>query len=91
MAATLPRYSKDVFADRGETIYDHDIRPQLTPQAEGQVVVIDIETGSYEVDVDEIAASDRLLARCPDAQIWFRRVGQGPVRRFGPRPSGLPK
>ncbi len=91
MTATLPRYSKEVFAERGEAIYDRDVRPKLTSEADGQVVVIDIETGSYEVDVDEIAASDRLLARCPDAQIWFRRVGKGPVRRFGPRPSGLPK
>ena len=37
-------------------------------------VVIDIETGEYEVDQDELAASDRLLARRFDAQMWTRRI-----------------
>ena len=34
---------------------------------------------------DEIAASDRLLARRPDAQVWLRRVGSRYARRFGQR------
>lgn len=32
---------------------------------------------------EELAASDRLFARKPDAQIWFRRVGSRYARRFG--------
>jgi hypothetical protein len=47
--------------------------------------LIDIETGDYEIDRDEIAASDRLFARRPDAQVWFRQVGSRYARRFGPR------
>lgn len=52
---------------------------------EGKFVVIDIETGEYEIDADELAASDRLLASHPTAQVWLRRVGSDYVRRFGPR------
>ena len=52
---------------------------------EGKFVAIDIETGAYEVDGDELAASDRLLARLPNAQIWLRRIGSSCVRRFGLR------
>jgi hypothetical protein len=37
------------------------------------------------VDRDEIAASDRLLARHPDAQVWMRQIGSPHARRFGPR------
>jgi len=48
-------------------------------------VAIDIETGAYELDADELAASDRLLARIPNAQIWLCRVGSRYARRFGPR------
>ncbi|MFY9820882.1 MAG: hypothetical protein WAM82_05835 [Thermoanaerobaculia bacterium] len=46
----------------------------------------------YEIDRDEIAASDRLLARHPNAQVWLRQVGSPYARRFGPRfkTSGLP-
>jgi hypothetical protein len=30
-------------------------------------------------------ASDRLLARHPDAQIWFLRIGHRALHRFGSR------
>jgi hypothetical protein len=80
-----PRYSKEEFAQRGDEIYERDIRPQVEATHHGQFVAIDIETGAYEVDADELAASDRLVARLPNAQIWLHRVGFRYVRRFGPR------
>jgi hypothetical protein len=33
---------------------------------------------------DTLLAADRLLARCPEAQIWFVRIGHPAVHRFGP-------
>jgi hypothetical protein len=86
MAGPQPRYSKEEFARRGDEIYERDIRAHVEAGNEGKFVVIDIETGAYEIDVDELAASDRLLARNPNAQIWLTRVGSRYVRRFGPRP-----
>ena len=83
MAATKPLYSKDEFAQRGEAIYHRDIEPMVKGRDEGSFVAIDIETGEYEIDADETAASDRLLARVPNAQIWLRRIGSPYIRRFG--------
>jgi hypothetical protein len=71
MPATDPRYSKDEFARRGDTIYERDLRPNVEHGNEGKYVAIDIETGTYEIDADELAASDRLLARVPSAQTWL--------------------
>lgn len=85
MSAPGPRYGKEEFARRGDAIYDRDINPLVGPDDEGKFVVIDIETGAYEIGRDELAASDRLLARRFDAQMWTRRVGSRYVRRFGPR------
>jgi hypothetical protein len=85
MAGPQPRYSKEEFARRGDEIYESEIRPHVEAGNEGKFVAIDIETGAYEVDADELAASDRLLARCPDAQMWLRRIGSRYVRRFGLR------
>lgn len=84
-----PRYSKDEFARRGDEIYERDLRPILEKGNEGKFVAIDIETGAYEIDVAELAASDRLRARVPNAQIWLRRIGSRYARRFGshPRPT----
>ena len=85
MSALKPRYSREEFARRGDEIYKRDIRPRTEASNEGKFVVIDIETGDYEIDADELAASDRLLARNSDAQIWTRRIGSRYARRFGPR------
>ncbi len=89
MSVTQPRYSKEEFARRGDAIYERTILPTLTSADEGKFVLIDIETEAYEIDANEIAASDRLLVRKPDAQVWFRRVGSRYVRRFGPRAGSI--
>jgi len=81
--ATPPRYSREELARRGDEIYDRDVLPRVSPDDKGKFIVIDIETGAYEIDDDELTASDRLLARNPGAQLWLRRIGFGYARRFG--------
>lgn len=83
MRPSGPRYPKEEFARRGDEIFERDISPRLTQEDQGKFVLIDIESGDYEVDADEIAASDRLRARRPDAQPWLRRVGSRYVYRLG--------
>jgi hypothetical protein len=83
MSVRQRRYPKDEFARRGNEIYDRDIRPQVEAGNQGKIVVIDIDSGGWEMDADEMAAAARLEARCPEAQIWMVRVGSPYVRRFG--------
>ena len=83
MAVLEPRYSKEEFAQRGQTIYEHDIRPHLGAGDDGKFVAIDIETGAYEIDRDDYTATERLLRRHPHAQIWLLRVGQRTAYRLG--------
>jgi hypothetical protein len=87
MSEIGPRFGKEEFARRGDAIYERDLRPVLGAKDEGKYVAIDIETGAFDVDADELAASDRLLARVPTAQTWLRRVGSRFARRVGSRPS----
>ena len=79
------RYDRDELARLGEEIYEQDVRPRVAGRHRGEYVVIDVETGEFEVDASELAASDRLLSRLPEAQVWLKRVGYPYVRRFGPR------
>ena len=81
-----PRYSKDEFARRGDAIYENHLCAQLEKGNEGKFVAIDIDSGAYEIDGDELAASDRLTARFPNAQIWLRRIGSRYAHRFGSYP-----
>lgn len=88
MGSARPRYSKEEFARRGEEIFARDILPHLKGVPARHFVVIDIETGAFEVDESEMAASDRLWARCPNAQPWLRRVGSRVAYHFrSPRRS----
>ena len=83
--ATIPPYDREEVARIGDETYERNVLPNLGPEDEGKFALIDVQTGDYEVDRDEIAASDRLLARHPDAQVWTRQVGSRYARRFGPR------
>jgi hypothetical protein len=73
------------FTRRGEAIFEHDIRPKVQNEDENAFVLIDIETGDFKVDKEEMAASDRLLTRLPRAQVWMRKVGSLIARHFGGR------
>jgi len=85
MPTTQRRYPLDEFARRGDAVYDQQIAPRLSPGDEGKFVAIDIETGAYEVDENELAASHRLRIRIPNAQIWMKRIGSPYVHRLGRR------
>lgn len=86
MAAIKRNYSKEEFARRGDAIYEKEVRPRLdADDDEGKFAAIDIESGEYEVDADELEACDRLRSRLPDAQIWMVRIGSPYVHRFGNR------
>lgn len=77
------RYSKTEFVARGDKLYEEVLAPRMTSTDQGKFAAIDIETGEYEVDSDEMQACDRLYARIPTAQIWMVRIGSRYVHRFG--------
>jgi hypothetical protein len=83
MAATKPQYSKEEFGRLGDEIYTRDIYPQLQADSQGKIVAIDITTGAWEIDNDEISVCNRLEKRYPSAQIWIIKVGSRYVRQFG--------
>ena len=62
-------------AARGESIFRDRIRPQLGTLDKGTFVVIDIESGDFEVDARDAIATRRLLNRRPDAITYGVRVG----------------
>ncbi len=82
MSTRGPRYSKEEFARRGDAIYEREIRPTLSLEDNDKYVAIDIETGEYEIDTDDHRATERLIARNPDSQVWVVRVGHAAVDYF---------
>ena len=83
MATTKRRYSKAEIARRGDALIESEVRPTLTADDEDKFVAIDIETGEFELDKNEMKAVGRLRKRLSDPQIWLVHVTLGYLHRFG--------
>ena len=59
-----PRFSSEEIDRRGYEWYEQHIRKQVESQENiGKIVVIDVETGSYEVDSSARTATDRAFSQ----------------------------
>jgi hypothetical protein len=86
MNTRQPRYSKEEHARRGNDIYERHVRLHVEAGNLGKIVAIDVDTEAFEIAEDTLTASQRLLTRYPDAQIWCIRIGHRGVHRFGRYP-----
>jgi hypothetical protein len=78
-----PRYTKEEIAQRGKEWYERGIRAKVEEGNTGKILLIDIETGDYEIDDDQVAAAHRLLAKHPDAALYGMRVGYPSLGKIG--------
>lgn len=85
---TVRGYSREEIVRRGREVYERDIREEIEPHYDGDFVVVDITTGSWEVDEDDVKASDRALEKNPDAVLYFMRVGRPTAYRIGGERQG---
>lgn len=82
MTGLQPHYDRNEFARRGQEAFAK-IAPRLAAADRSKFVAIDIDSADYEVDLDDYAATQRLLARRPQAQIWLMRFGERTAFRMG--------
>ena len=66
---------REEFARRAEEYYARVLRTRLEPAHKGEYLVLDVDTGDYEVDADEMAAIDRARAKHRDTLFYILRVG----------------
>jgi hypothetical protein len=78
-------YTPEEVAARGEAIYAERIRAEAEAAHQGEFIVVDIETGDYEVDRDDLAATKRALSKHPNAVLYGLRVGSPAAYRLGGR------
>lgn len=76
-------YTKEEIVRLGREIYEHEIREKLEPEHDGEFVVVDVESGSYEVAADGITAARRIREKNPEAILCFLRVGSPTAYRIG--------
>lgn len=74
--------TREEVARRGHEIYLQTVLPNARPEDMGKYVLIDVLTGTFEVDEDVLPAGDRLRARCRDGVFWMERLGEPTAVRF---------
>ncbi|MDE0297683.1 MAG: hypothetical protein OXN17_03560 [Candidatus Poribacteria bacterium] len=76
-------YTPQEIESRGEAIYVRQIRDKVNPKHKGEFLVIDIESGAYEVNADDLVATKRLLTSVPNAVVYGLRIGFPTAYRIG--------
>lgn len=77
--------SGEEIVKRGQALYDGEIRPKVEAGNKGKFLVINVETGEYEMDADDVAAAKRARSRFPGAALFSMRVGYPGAYRLGGR------
>jgi hypothetical protein len=72
---SVTKYSPEEVAHLGNEIYRRDLRDKVMPQNKGQFLILDLLSGDYEIDVDDLTAEERLRARRPDGILFGLRIG----------------
>jgi hypothetical protein len=68
---------------RARALYDR-LRSQIeVSQNLGKLIVMDVESGDYEIDEGGIESTRRLQARHPGSTLYALRIGYEAVESFG--------
>ena len=76
-------YQPGEIAALGEKIYQEQIKSLVYPTEKGKFLIIDVESGDYELAEKAIVASKRLRQRRPDAVNFGMKVGYVAAFHFG--------
>lgn len=80
-------YRPGEISDLGEKIYREKLKSLVYPAEKGKFLIIDVESGDYEIDEDALTATQRLRQRRPKAVNYGVKVGYKAVFHFGGRQS----
>lgn len=81
---TAPTRPLDEIAHMGDEIYERDIKSQVEAANHGQIVAIDVDSGSWAIAGSELAAAERLRSQRSDAaNVWLLRVGYRAIASIG--------
>lgn len=78
-------YTPEEVSARGEKIYQERIRAKVEVEHKGKFLVVDIETGAYEIDRDDLLATKRALAKRPQSVLYGLRIAHPTAYQLGGR------
>ena len=80
MAQVLKDWEKAAL--QAEELYAREIRAKVEPEHNGKYLVIEVNSGTYETDTDDIALMKRTRAKYPKGVFHMMRVGSPALTRI---------
>ncbi len=71
-----PKFSKEVISFRGRAIYEEKLKGDIEADNMDKFLIIDIETEDFEIDSDDMVASDRAHRKHPNGAFYGMRIGR---------------
>ena len=81
----IENYRPGEISSLGKAIYRKKIKHLVEPQENGKFIVIDVESGDYEIDEQDVVASSRLRERRPNAVTYGAIIGHRAAYSLGLR------
>ncbi len=78
-----PPSSDDENAAGAEALYEEVIRGKVEPENIGKFLVIDIRTGDYVMDAQDVTAMKRAVEKHPNGVFYLMRIGDRVLGRIG--------
>lgn len=76
--------SREEVAHRANLLYEETIREQVEQEENiGKMVIIDIETGEYAIDVTGLKSAMTLRVKNPNARLFGIKIGYNVAVSFG--------
>jgi hypothetical protein len=82
---TQDGHSAEEIARRGQELYDQQIRHQVEADHHGKYLVLDVDSGAYEIGDNYLDLARGIHARRPGAPLYTVRIGYRAVGRIGRR------
>ena len=73
---------------RGQEMYERHILPKMRPDDHGLFLILDVETGDYELGSDDSIVSKLMSERYSADRLFGMRVGHAAAEKTGPRREG---
>ncbi|HZO91707.1 MAG TPA: hypothetical protein VFB38_25520 [Chthonomonadaceae bacterium] len=76
--------NREEIGRRAKALYEQGIRQKVeTAENIGKMVIIDTDTGDYEIDELGLEAARKLRSRHPNARLFGIRIGYNVAESFG--------
>lgn len=83
MPEVTEQLSPEEIARRGGALYDRTIRPRVEPEHAGWFLVLNVLTGEYVTDPDDVEAARLASARFGAAPLFAVRIGHPAAYHIG--------